>query len=107
MKVNDYILAVILGSAIVTFLPRVLPLVLLSRMNLPESVTRYLSYVPIAVIAALIGQEIFIDDGSISMLNNFAFIAAIPTFIIAVFTRNLLATVITGIMSMMFIRYFL
>lgn len=73
------IFLIILGSAIVMFIPRVVPLMVLSRFELPEWGMRWLNYVPISVIAALIGQEIFIHDGKIAPLtNNIEFFAAIP-----------------------------
>ena len=36
--------------AVVTFIPRVLPVLLLSRRSLPELLERWLSYVPVAVL---------------------------------------------------------
>lgn len=66
MEVRWEVFLIILGSAFVTFIPRVVPLMILSRFELPEWGMRWLNYVPISVIAALIGQEIFIHDGRIS-----------------------------------------
>ena len=48
-----HVFLTILGCALVPFLPRVLPLMLFSRMELPEWGVRWLHYVPIAVMAAL------------------------------------------------------
>ncbi len=80
----------------------------LSRFQLPEWGTRWLSFVPISVMAALVGQEIFMHDGKISFIShNPELLAAIPTFLIAVKTRSLLATVITGILCMMVLRFFI
>lgn len=79
MDVRWEFFLIILGSAIVMFIPRVVPLMVLSRFELPEWGMRWLNYVPISVIAALIGQEIFIHDGKIAPLtNNIEFFAAIP-----------------------------
>ena len=54
MDVRPEILALILASAAVTALPRVLPLVLLSRIALPQWLVAWLGFVPIAVLAALL-----------------------------------------------------
>lgn len=106
MEVRWGILIIILGTALVTFIPRVLPLMVLSRFELPEWGTRWLSFVPISVMAALVGQEIFMHDGKISLsFGNLEMLAAIPTFLMAVKTRSLLATVVTGIISLMVLRY--
>ncbi len=96
----------IIGSALVTFLPRVLPLIVLSRMELPEWGIRWLNYVPISVMAALVGQELFVQDGKISLLNN-ELLAAIPTVLVAMKTKSLLGTVVAGMISIMAVRYFL
>jgi len=105
MEVRWDVLLVIVGCALVTFIPRVLPLMVLSRFQLPEWGTRWLSFVPISVMAALVGQEIFMPDGRFTLsLHNVELLAAIPTFLIAVKTRSLLSTVITGIISLMVLR---
>ncbi|PGZ49016.1 branched-chain amino acid ABC transporter [Bacillus anthracis] len=106
MEVRWGVFLIILGSAIVTFIPRVVPLMVLSRFELPEWLMRWLNYVPIAVIAALIDQEIFIHDGKIaSLTSNIEFFAAIPTFFIAIKTRSLLGTVLGGIISIIVLRF--
>jgi len=108
MEVRFEIFLIIAGAALVTFIPRVLPLMLLSRIQIPEWGMRWLNYVPIAVMAALVAQELFISDGSLSLSSNRAeLLAALPTFLVAVKTRSLLGTVITGILSLMVLRYFL
>lgn len=105
MEVNVYILLIILGSAIVTLVPRVLPLVVLSRVALPDWGMRWLSYVPIAVMAALVGQELMLQDGKLLFHKNLELLAAIPTFAVAILSRSLLGTVVAGIVSMMVIRF--
>lgn len=97
----------IIGSALVTFLPRVLPLMVLSRMELPEWGIRWLNYVPISVMAALVGQELLLQDGHFSLLNNIELLAAIPTVLVAMKTKSLLGTVVAGMVSMMALRCFL
>lgn len=106
MEVRWDILLIILGAALVTFVPRVLPLMLLSRIALPEWGVRWLNHVPIAVMAALIGQEIFLQDGKWSPLtSNIELLAALPTFLVAVKTRSLLGTVVVGIVTVMALRF--
>ncbi|UVI32788.1 AzlD domain-containing protein [Paenibacillus spongiae] len=107
MEVRWDILVIIFGTAIVTFIPRVLPLMALSRIELPDWGLRWLKYVPISVMAALVGQELFTHNGDIaSLASNLKLFAALPTLLVAVKTRSLLMTVITGIVSMMLLRLF-
>ncbi|MFG0216431.1 AzlD domain-containing protein [Brevibacillus porteri] len=106
MEVRLDVFLMIVGTAIVTFIPRVLPLMVLSRFQLPEWATRWLSYVPISVMAALVAQEIFKHGDKISFsMNNVELLAAIPTFFIAIKTRSLLATVLVGIIVVMVLRF--
>jgi branched-subunit amino acid transport protein len=106
MEVRLDVFLMILGTAIVTFIPRVLPLMVLSRFRLPVWGTRWLNHVPISVMAALVAQEIFIHAGKISFFtNNVQLLAAIPTLLIAIKTRSLLVTVLVGIISLMVSRY--
>ncbi|REE69656.1 branched-subunit amino acid transport protein [Paenibacillus taihuensis] len=106
MEVRWDILLIIIGSCIVTFIPRVLPLIVLSRLQLPDWGMRWLNYVPIAVMAALVGQELFMKDGAISPLrNNLELIASLPTFLTAIIARSLLGTVVVGIISIMVLRF--
>ncbi|GED68561.1 branched-chain amino acid ABC transporter [Brevibacillus reuszeri] len=107
MEVRWDVFLIIIGSALVTFLPRVLPLMVLSRMELPEWGIRWLNYVPISVMAALVGQELFVKEGQLSLVNNVELLAAIPTVLIAMKTKSLLGTVVAGMVSIMALRYFL
>ncbi|MDR4945689.1 AzlD domain-containing protein [Neobacillus cucumis] len=106
MEVRWSIFLIILGTALVTFFPRVLPIAILSRIELPEWAMRWLNYVPIAVMAALVGQELIMPNGKLEPLqNNLELIAALPAFIIAIVTRSLLGTVVAGIISIMVLRF--
>ncbi|ACT01600.1 AzlD domain-containing protein [Paenibacillus sp. JDR-2] len=105
MEIRWDILAVIIGASIVTFLPRVLPLVVLSRLQIPDLAMRWLSYIPVAVMAALLGNELLMTDGRLTALkDNIELIAALPTFLVAIFTRSLLGTIITGVVTVMLLR---
>lgn len=106
MEVNGYVLVIIIGSAVVTFIPRVLPLVVLSRLTLPDWGMRWLSNVPIAVMSALVGQELLLANGKLSSFqNNLELFAAIPTFVVAILSRSLIGTVVVGIITMMILRF--
>lgn len=106
MEVRWDVMVIILGAAVVTFLPRVLPLMLLSRMALPQWGVRWLSHVPISVMAALVGQELFLHEGKWAPLaTNVELLAAIPTFLVAIKTRSLLGTVVAGMVTIMLLRY--
>jgi branched-subunit amino acid transport protein len=104
MEVSWHILAILAGAAAVTFVPRVLPLMVLSRIQLPDWVLRWLTHVPIAVMAALVGQELLLSDGKLQLFPNVELPVALITCLVAIKTRSLLGTVVVGIVCMMLAR---
>ena len=95
--------------AVVTYIPRVIPVLVLSRRKLPEPVERWLSYVPVAVLAALLTPVLIAPEGTVDLAvtTNPAFWVSIPVLVIALFTRNLFATVFFGMIMIALLRYFL
>jgi len=95
--------------AAVTYLPRLLPVLLLSRRTLPGAIQRWLSYVPVAVLAALLAPALFAPAGEFNLVftENPAFWVSIPVFAVAFVTRNLFATVIVGMVLNALFRYFI
>ncbi len=95
----------LLGVSVVTLIPRVLPLIVLSKIELPEWGMRWLNHIPIAVMSALLAQELLVSNGSFAPSPQ-GLIAALPAFVVAFISRSLLATVITGLVAMMLLRNF-
>lgn len=103
-----YSLLIILGSGLVTWLPRIIPFILVRKLQLPDMVIRFLSYVPICILTALFVQNLFIvRSGSFPEFNLEYCLAAIPTIIVALLTKNLMLIVVTGMCAMSVIRYFM
>ena len=98
MDVRPEILALILACAAVTAVPRVLPLVLLSKIELPRWLLAWLAYVPVAVLAALLTIEVLMVDGkpALSAVNP-SLLAIAPALAVAGLTRSLIATVLAGV----------
>lgn len=105
MDISNQFIWLLLGVSVVTIIPRVLPMMLVSRFGMPESFSRFLRHVPIAVMTALLVQAILIEDESmIPFGQNLNVVAFIPTLIAAIWTKSLLVTVVTGILSMMILQ---
>mgnify|MGYP001052819704 CR=1 FL=1 len=84
--------------ALVTYLPRALPLALAGRVRLPAALERGLDFVPIAVLTAIIAQTALIRNGSLDIsLENHHAIAAAVAFAVALFTRHLFLTIVAGL----------
>ena len=95
---------VILGMAAVTFIPRMIPMVFLADREVPQWVNEWLGYIPVAVLAALLFPSLFIRNDQIAIIDNSYLFAAVPTFIIGLWTKNIFATVLTGMISVVLFR---
>jgi branched-subunit amino acid transport protein len=102
---QDLIFVTILGMTLVTYLPRLLPVVLMSSRELPRLLEVWLSFVPPAVLAALVAPSLLIDQEKISLAPENVFIwASIPTVIIAAKTKNLFLSVLSGMAIVAIVR---
>ena len=89
MEIRAEFLGLVLACALVTAVPRVLPLVALSRMQLPGWLLDWLRYVPVAVLSALLAIELL----SAGAAGVPAIAAAVA---VAFMTRSLLGTAVAG-----------
>lgn len=88
----------ILGMALVTYIPRLAPAWVLSSRNLPPAVARFLSFVPTAVLSALLLPSLVVTDGHLDASSQNIFLwAAIPTLLMAWRTRSFFGAVATGL----------
>ncbi|OCG18493.1 branched-chain amino acid transporter AzlD [Gilliamella sp. App6-5] len=103
-----YSLFIILGCGIVTWLPRVIPFMLVRKFQLPDIVIRFLSYVPLCILTALFVQNLFVaKQGQFPDFNVEYCLATIPTAVVAFLTKNLMCIVVAGMSFMALIRYFM
>jgi branched-subunit amino acid transport protein len=102
------ILLTIVGMMVVTYVPRFLPALALSSRNLPPVLTRWLSYVPSAVLSALLFPSLLIHEGAIDFsFSNLFLWAAVPSFAVMFLTRSFFGTVATGMVVVAAVRYFI
>lgn len=93
--------------AIVTILPRILPFIFVRGVELPAPILKWLSYVPLTLLTALIVEGMLIQhEGSLG-INWEGLIALAPTVAVAIWTRSLSATVIVGVLAMAVVRLLL
>lgn len=101
------ILILILGMALVTFLPRFLPMAFLTRKTLSEKVKKGLDYFPISILSAIVFPIfLFNGDERIEIQPQYL-LAAIPVFIFAWKVKSLWGSVILGMLIYWGLGYFL
>lgn len=81
----------------VTYLPRCLPLLGLSRVRLPGLAEEALRYVGIAVMAALVAPDLAATWGQPPWGLGPRLAAAVPAGAVALLTRNMAWTVVVGV----------
>ena len=93
---REEMITLILGMAVVTFLPRFLPMALFTRWMIPEKVQLLLEDLPVAILSAIVFPIfLFGGDGAFDLQPRFL-IAAIPIFIFAWKVRSIWGSVILG-----------
>jgi branched-subunit amino acid transport protein len=93
-----YIWAVIIGMAISNYALRLLPIAVLSHLELPRPVLRWLSFIPVSVLAALVAVEVLRPNGAWLPLDSNPYLyAAVPTAYVFHKTRSFLGATLAGI----------
>jgi branched-subunit amino acid transport protein len=96
---QNLIFLIIVGMALVTFLPRLLPAWFLARRKLPAVVVTWLRYVPAAVLAAMLFPALLLDGQQLNIQPaNLFLLAALPTFFVAWKTKSLFGAVMVGML---------
>jgi len=92
--------SLIIYCGLITFLTRFSMIALLKKEMFNDRVREVLSYVPSAIFPAIIFPAIFLDNsGVLDIENNPKVIAAIIATIIGVLSKNILATIFSGLIS--------
>jgi branched-subunit amino acid transport protein len=96
---RSYLLTVA-GMALATYLPRAIPLLVLSRRPLPPWLRDWLDLVPAALLAALLAPVLLAgsEPRTLDLLRPELF-AAVPTLAVALATRSLAWSVLAGMLS--------
>lgn len=95
----------ILGCALVTWMPRILPFILVKNMKMPDIVLRWLAYIPVCILSSLVIEGFFTHEQSLVTVNWLNVAAFIPTLLVALLTKSLSKTVIAGVITMAVLRY--
>jgi len=100
-------LVMFLGG-LVTFGMRFSLIYLFGRFQVPETMRKALHYVPPAVLSAIIFPELFLREGVLDIsLDNVRLLAGLAAVLVAWFSRNILITIIAGMLVLLLLRFFL
>lgn len=98
----------IIGMAVTNTIIRLLPIAAISRVDLPEPVYRWLGYIPVTVMAAIVATQVLRPQGQWMLSpDNPYLLASVPTAVVYYFTRSFFGAIVAGIASFLALGYLL
>ena len=95
-----------IAAGILNFLSKFLSLNYFDASKMNPIVRQILAYVPSAIFPAIIFPAIFLNEtGNLDLENNPKIYASIVAVIIGVLSKNIIATIISGLVSYWFIIF--
>ena len=96
----------IIYCGLITFFTRFSMIALLKKEMFNDRVREVLSYVPSAIFPAIIFPAIFLDNaGSLQLEDNPKILAAFIATFVGISTRNIIATIFSGLVSYWFLIF--
>jgi branched-subunit amino acid transport protein len=97
----------IIIAGILTYFTRMTMIALVNRDMLGDRIKAVLAYVPSAVFPAIIFPAIFINDyGTFIEMNDPKIFGAVVAIVVGYFSRNVIATILSGLISYWIILFF-
>ena len=102
---SKYLLMAIVFSGLLTWVPRTILFILPKYKGLPPIVERFLKFLPVSIIFALILSSVVTGKiGSFPQIKWLDFLAVFPTAFVAFRYRNLVGTVLFGVVLIAVLR---
>ncbi len=97
MSTDATLWVTIAGMGLVTYLTRLLPLLLFRHLRLPPWLYRAMRYIPVAVLAAIILPELLLREGVLALTpTNSRLWAGLVAGVVAWYSHRVLPTVAVG-----------
>ena len=96
----------ILASGLVTYLIRLSFIAVHGRVTMPGWFNRALTFVPVAVLSAIIVPELVMQDGAVNLSPlNARLVAGIVAIFVAWRTKNVMVTIVVGMLLLWGLQY--
>lgn len=100
------ILMTICGMLAVTYIPRMIPVVALASKDMPPLLIRWLSFIPTAVLSALLVPDLLLSKGQLDFgMDNIFLWVALPTCIVSWKTKSFFGAIFTGMLLVAAARF--
>ncbi|MDC1178027.1 AzlD domain-containing protein [Candidatus Pelagibacter sp.] len=98
--------SLIIYCGLITFFSRYLMIAILKKEMFTDRIREVLSFVPSAIFPAIIFPAIFLDTtGDLLIENNPKIFAAIIAILIGLVSKNVIATIFSGLISYWFLIF--
>lgn len=86
-------------------MPRVLPFIVTKKLRFAPWLIKFLSYIPLCILTALVFQSMLEAQAhGFPKLKTLEAIASVPTLAVAIKTKDLMKTVVVGVVTMAILR---
>ena len=97
---------VMLIGGLITFMIRFSFIYLFGKFHIPETVRKALHYVPPAVLSAIVFPELLLPGGTWNLsLENYRLLAGLAAVLVAWFSRNILVTILAGMIVLFLLQF--
>lgn len=104
---RDYVILVLM-MGLVTYLTRAPFLVFSKKIKMPDLAARSLKYFPVAILSALIFPVILVPEGRLDLtMANPYILSGVITGGIVLVSKNSIAGILSGLVSLAVLRQFL
>lgn len=99
---------VMLLGGLLTFAIRFSFIYLFGKFHIPETMRRALHYVPPAVLSAIVFPELLLPNGTLNLsFTNYRLMAGLVAVLVAWWTKNILVTILVGMIALFVLRFLL
>ena len=105
MAEEKSLIIILLLMAVVTYIPRVLPLYI-EQKHWPKWIKTSLEFLPVAIVASVTIPNILINGYESQFLSS-EFITTIFAVIVAYFSKNLIITVLSSLLFFFIVKNYL
>ncbi|MDH6364945.1 branched-subunit amino acid transport protein [Enterococcus sp. PF1-24] len=103
---SSQFILLLLGGCLITWLPRVVPFLLSKKVDFPKWLNDFLAYLPLCILTALLFQSILVyRQGQFPAVKVLELIACLPTFAVAIKTKDLMKTVLVAVVTIALLRF--
>ena len=104
VRMSDKICLIVALSMIATQISRLTPMFISSKFPVSESFERWLRYVPVSVLSALIIPEFLTKNEVGIQVNGIYIIAGVAALVVGLWKKNMLLAMVVGIVFVAVLR---